>query len=131
MKKHLLIIVFLFLSQINFAQEVIPHSEEPILELNEVDVPPSFPGGIDNFYNFFEKNFKNPEVPQLIGKLFVSFVVEKNGSLSDIRTIKDVGFGTGIEAERVMLLSPNWLPAKKEGKAVRVLYTVPIPIQTK
>lgn len=123
--------VFLFLCQSNLAQEVIPPSEEPILELNEVDISPSFPGGIDNFYIFFEKNFKKPEVPQLIGKLFVSFVVEKNGSLSDIRTVKDVGFGTGIEAERVMLLSPNWLPAKKEGKTVRVLYTVPIPIQTK
>lgn len=131
MKKGLLIVLFLFLSQTNSAQEVIQPSEEPILELNEVDMPPSFPGGIDNFYDFFEKNFKNPDVPQLIGKLFISFVVEKNGSLSDIRAVKDIGFGTGIEAERVMLLSPNWLPAKKDGKAVRVLYTVPIPIQTK
>ena len=130
MKKKLVIVVFLFLSQMTIAQEVVPPSKEPILEINEVDVSPSCPGGIDNFYNFFEKNFKKPEVPQLIGKLFVSFVVEKDGTLSDVRTIKDVGFGTGIEAERVILLSPNWIPAKKDRKAVRVLYTVPIPIQT-
>jgi len=129
--KKIIILAFLFSIEIVSAQDPIEPSEDPILELKDSTIEPSFPGGMYNFYAFFQKNFKEPEVPQLIGKLFLSFVVEKDGSLSDIRAIKDIGFGTGIEAERVMLLSPKWFPGQKDGKIVRVIYTVAIPIQTK
>ena len=69
-------------------------------------------------------------MPDLIGKIFLSFVVETDGSLSDIQTVKDIGFGTGTEAERVMQESPKWLPGKKGGKNVRVNYKLPIGIHT-
>lgn len=129
--KKIILLSFLFVCQSNFAQEQNQVPLEEVFEVDHVDYPPSFPGGIDNFYNFFEKNFKKPEVPQLLGKLFISFIVETDGTLSDIRTLKDVGFGSGIEAERVMQLSPKWIAGTKSGKRVRVHYTVPIPIQTK
>ena len=129
--KKIISITFLLLFQIGFAQEENPIPVEDVFEVDQVDYPPSFPGGIDNFYTFFESNFKKPDVPQLLGKLFISFIVEIDGSLSDIRTLKDVGFGSGLEAERVMQLSPKWNPGTKNGKRVRVLYTIPIPIQTK
>ncbi len=128
--KNIVIILF-FISQIGFAQEQLEPIEDPVFELKEVTVEPSFPGGNDGFYQFVANNFKQPEVPQLIGKVFVSFVVEKDGTLTDIRVIKDVGFGAGAEAERVMRLSPRWRPGVKEGKPVRVLNIVAIPIQTK
>ena len=79
---------------------------------------------------FFIKNFRLPEIPTLIGKIFLSFVVETDGTLSDIKTIKDIGFGTGAEAENVLHKSPKWIPGKKDEKLVRVLYLLPIPIQT-
>lgn len=129
--KKIVILSFLFLSTIGFSQEQTSIPVEEVFEVDNVDYPPSFPGGIDNFYTFFETNFKKPEVPQLLGKLFISFIVEADGTLSDIRTLKDVGFGSGLEAERVMQLSPKWIAGTKSGKRVRVQYTVPIPIQTK
>ena len=129
--KKVLLLFFLFLFQIGFAQQENPIPVEDVFEVDQVDYPPSFPGGIDNFYTFFETNFKKPDVPQLLGKLFISFIVEADGTLSDIRTLKDVGFGSGLEAERVMQLSPRWNPGTNNGKRVRVLYTIPIPIQTK
>jgi protein TonB len=128
--KNIVIILF-FISQISFSQEQIEPIEDPVFELKDVTVEPSFPGGNDGFYQFIGVNFKQPEVPQLIGKVFVSFIVEKDGTLTDIRVIKDVGFGAGAEAERVMRLSPRWRPGAKEGKPVRVLNIVAIPIQTK
>jgi protein TonB len=130
MKKIVSFILF-FLSQLSFAQEQMTLVEDPVFELKDVTLEPSFPGGNDGFYQFIGINFKQPEVPQLIGKVFVSFIVEKDGTLTDIRVIKDVGFGAGAEAERVIRLSPRWRPGVKEGKPVRVLNIVAIPIQTK
>ncbi|MBL0013727.1 MAG: energy transducer TonB [Flavobacterium sp.] len=89
-----------------------------------------FYAGDDALYDFIKQNFKKPEVPELIGKVFVSFIVEIDGTLTDIYTTRDIGFGTGAEAERVMQLSPKWIPGRKEGKVVRVKYYLPIPIST-
>lgn len=129
MKQLFSIALFIFSLQL-FAQEPPVQTQEPIFETKDVEVQPDFPGGLDNFYALFDKNFKKPDVPSLIGKIFLSFVVEPNGTLSDIRTLKDVGFGTGAEAERVLQASPKWIPGKKDGKPVRVNYILPIPIQT-
>lgn len=79
-------------------------SEEPIIEMKDADTQPIFYAGMEELYEFIEQNFKKPDVPDLIGKIFVSFVVEKDGTLSDINTTRDIGFGTGKEAERVMQL---------------------------
>lgn len=120
----------LFFSFHVLAQEPSVSLEKAIFETKDVGVQPDFPGGLDNFYGFFNKNFKRPAVSSLIGKIFMAFVVESDGSLTNIRTLKDVGFGTGAEAERILQLSPKWLPGTKDGKAVRVSYVLPIPIQT-
>lgn len=129
--KRLSVVVFLFFSfQMLQAQDQTVLSEEPLFETKDIDLQPEFPGGMDNFYTFFELNFKKPEAPDLIGKIFLSFTVETDGSLSDIRTIKDIGFGTGVEAERVLQLSPKWIPGKKNDKIVRVNYILPIGIHT-
>jgi protein TonB len=131
MKQLFFIFLLLFPLLDCLAQEPPAKIEDEItFEMKDVEVQPDFSGGLDNFYAFFEKNFKKPDVPSLIGKVFVSFIVEANGTLSEIRTLKDVGFGTGAEAERVLQLSPKWLPGKKDGKIVRVSYILPIPIQT-
>ncbi len=95
-----------------------------------IEVKPDFPGGIEKFYKFISKNYQVPEEEGLKGKVFVSFVVEKDGSLTDIKVIRDIGYGTGKEAIRVLKSCPKWNPGEQNGKKVRVLYSLPINIQS-
>jgi TonB family protein len=95
----------------------------------EVDQLPSFPGGQQKFGEFLAKNIKYPTAMKekgVQGKVFVSFVVEKDGALSNFKILKDVGYGAGKEAMRVLAMSPKWNPGSKKGKKVRSLFTVPI-----
>ncbi len=95
-----------------------------------IEVKPDFPGGIEKFYKFVGNNYQTPEEDGLKGKVFVSFVVEKDGSLTDIKVIRDIGYGTGKEAIRVLNKCPRWTPGEQNGKKVRVLYSLPITIQS-
>lgn len=95
-----------------------------------IEVKPDFPGGLEKFYKYVMNNYRAPEEPGLSGKVFVTFVVEKDGSLTDIKVIRDIGFGTGTEAIRVLKKSPRWNPGEQNGKKVRVLYSLPITIKT-
>ncbi|MBG6112080.1 protein TonB [Flavobacterium sp. CG_9.10] len=94
-----------------------------------IEVKPDFPGGIDKFYKFVGSNFQPPEEGNG-GKVYVTFVVEKDGSLTDIKVIRDIGYGTGKEAIRVLKKCPRWSPGEQNGKKVRVLYSLPITIQS-
>ncbi|WP_310560277.1 energy transducer TonB [Flavobacterium sp.] len=95
-----------------------------------IEVKPDFPGGIEKFYNFIAKNYQTPEEEGLKGKVFVSFVVEKDGSLTDIKVLRDIGYGTGKEAIRVLNKCPRWSPGEQNGKKVRCTYSLPISIQS-
>ena len=81
------------------------------------------------FYEFIAKNYRTPDVQGLKGKVVVSFVVEKDGSIVEVKVIKDLGYGTGAEAIRVLNLSPKWKPGLQDGKPVRVIFSLPITIQ--
>jgi protein TonB len=94
---------------------------------NAVEVRPDFPGGIQKFYDFVSKNYRAPE-EDIKGKIFVQFVVEKDGTLTDIKVMRDLGYGTGAEAIRVLKKSPRWKPGIQNGRPVRVLYSLPISI---
>jgi protein TonB len=109
-------------------QEVI--EDNTVYNMAGVEVKPEYPGGIQKFYDFVSKNYQAPEEPGLNGKVMVSFTVEKDGSLTDIRVLKDIGYGTGKEAERVLRKSTRWAPAEQNGKKVRCTYQLPITIQT-
>ncbi|WP_413999403.1 energy transducer TonB [Flavobacterium sp. W1B] len=95
-----------------------------------IEVKPEFPGGIEKFYSFVGKNYRAPEEEGLKGKVYVTFVVEKDGSLTDIKVLRDIGYGTGKEAIRVLSKCPKWNPGVQNGKPVRVLYSLPITIQS-
>lgn len=100
--------------------------------LEDVENLPEFPGGIAEFYKFIGKNFKIPKEVgknKIEGKTYMQFIIEKDGSLSDIVTLKDAGYGIGNEVIRVLKLSPKWTAATQKGKAVRVMYTLPIMVQ--
>ncbi|WP_295336793.1 energy transducer TonB [Flavobacterium sp.] len=102
--------------------------EDQIYNTSGVDIKPEFEGGMEKFYKFIGQNFKVPDEEDLRGKIFVSFVVEKDGSLGDIKVIRDIGYGTGNEAIRVLKICPKWKPGELNGKKVRVLYSMPINI---
>lgn len=109
-------------------QEVV--EDNTIYSSAGIEVKPDFPGGIAKFYSFIQKNYVAPDEPGLKGQVFVSFVVEKDGSLTDIKILRDIGYGTGKEAERVLRKCPRWTPAEQNGKKVRCSYQIPIKIET-
>ena len=99
-----------------------------------VDKVPSFPGGTDKFYAFLRTNIKYPvEMRQkkIEGKVFISFIVEEDGSLSNIKILKEPGYGSGKEAARVLGMSPKWEPGMQKNQKVRVAYTMPISFTLK
>jgi hypothetical protein len=97
---------------------------------NSNETKPTFPGGMAKFYQFVAENYKIPTQPDLNGKVYLTFIVEKDGSLSEIKILRDIGYGTGEEAVRVLKLSPKWIPGTVDNKPVRVEYSLPITIQT-
>lgn len=94
-----------------------------------VEVTPEFPGGLHAFYKFVQEKYKTPRaVGKQKGRVIATFVVEKDGKLTDIRIVKDMGFGTGEELVRVLKKSPKWSPGLQNNKPVRVQYSLPLVI---
>ncbi len=96
-----------------------------------LDKQPSFPGGIDKFYKYVGNKFSKPEIEfSKPIRIMVSFVIEKNGTLSDIKVVQNPGYGLDNEAIRVLKsLKTKWIPGIKDGNPVRTAYTLPIVIQ--
>ncbi len=96
-----------------------------------LDKLPEFPGGIAKFYNYVGNNFEKPEIEGVNTiKVLVSFVIEKDGSMTDIQVKKDPGYGLGKEAIRVLKsLRTKWVPGMIGSKAVRTAYNLPITVQ--
>ncbi|MFL9845503.1 M56 family metallopeptidase [Flavobacterium rhizosphaerae] len=95
-----------------------------------MDKQPEFPGGMAEFYKYVNKNFNIPQIEQdLKARIFISFIIEKDGSMSDIRAVKDPGYGLGDEAVRVLKsLDVKWIPGEIKGEKVRADYKLPIVI---
>ena len=113
----------------SFIPSVSEKGENSIYNLYGIEVKPEYPGGMQEFYKFIAKKYKAPNVKGLTGKVFISFVIEKDGSLTDLKVISDIGYGTGEEAVRVLKKCKKWIPAEQNGKKVRVQYSFPISIQ--
>jgi len=108
--------------------------EGAIYNTTEITENPDYPDGIEMFYKFVGQNYKIPVTPKdvkLKGKVYIKFIVEKDGTLSDFKLLRDIGYGTGEEAIRVLKLSPNWTPGKVNGEPVATMYSLPITIQAK
>ena len=101
-----------------------------VFNVDDLAVRPDFPGGMKAFYKFIASNFNPPDEPGLKGKLIIDFIIEKDGSLSNLKIVQDMGYGTANEIIRVMNMSPKWKPAIKDGKPARSNYTMPITIQS-
>jgi protein TonB len=123
-----------------FAQELIPSLPLPELTnqndddtLDYSEIMPVFPGGTEAIFKFVAKNFvypKEAKKKKIEGRVMITFVVDENGKVVDVRPLfpieKRLGYGLEEEAIRVIQLMPNWEPCKQKGKNVKVRYTMPI-----
>ena len=104
--------------------------EEKVEEIfNIVEDQPVPEGGMKAFYTYIAENIHYPNAARrmdVTGRVFLNFVVEKDGSLTDIKVVKGIGAGCDEEAVRVLAGAPNWKPGKQRGRPVRVYMTVPI-----
>ncbi|GAB3910806.1 hypothetical protein GCM10028803_50920 [Larkinella knui] len=97
-----------------------------------VEQNPEFPGGLAAMGQFLQKNLRYPPAASranISGRVFVSFVVNTDGSIQDVTVLKGLGFGTDEEAMRVVKAMPKWRPGKQSGRPVRVKYNLPINFQ--
>lgn len=111
-------------ADIIFSEEVV--DEAPI---DFAEVMPSFEGGMEKFYQLLAKKLNYPKTALRIGvegKVYVQFIVEKDGSLSNIEVLKGIGSGCDEEAIRVMKTVPNFIPGKQGNRFARVKMVVPI-----
>ena len=107
---------------------------EPKLEVENkvfdvVEQMPSFPGGPQALMEYLSNNVKYPVVAQengVQGRVVVSFVVERDGSITDVKVVRSVDPSLDKEASRVVKSMPRWIPGKQNGQAVRVKYNVPV-----
>lgn len=106
--------------------------EEEVVEAEVftiVEQMPSFPGGDAKMYEYLGKNIKYPQIARetgIQGRVFVNFVVEPDGSVSNVKVLRGIGGGCDEEAMRVVKAMPKWSPGKQRGKTVRVSYTLPV-----
>ena len=107
--------------------KIVPKDTDSIY--NIVEVMPEFPGGVDKMAKYLSENISYPEEAKdkgISGRVFISFVIEKDGSVSNIELMRKIGGGCDEEAVRVVKAMPKWKPGLMKGKPVRVHYVLPI-----
>lgn len=111
------------------APEVVEEEvvEQEIFQI--VEEMPSYPGGEKALLEYVAKNIKYPQIARetgIQGRVFVGFVVEPDGSVSNVKILRGIGGGCDEEAMRVIKSLAKWKPGKQRGKAVRVSYQIPV-----
>ena len=99
-----------------------------------VEEYPEFPNGEENLYKYLGSNIKYPHEALengIQGTVVVKFVVEKDGSISNVKAVRKIGGGCDEEAVRVVKRMPRWKPGKQSGKPVRTEFTLPIQFKLK
>lgn len=126
MKKLFLIVFFMAFVSVNAYSQ---SKEQDDAVYSMVSEQPSFPGGMQEMMKFISENRKYPaeaKAKDIHGKVIVAFVVERDGSLSDVKIRRGIGYGCDEEAIRVIKSMPKWTPGKQNGKAVRVSFMLPV-----
>ena len=117
------------LKQNQVVVEKVEEKEEETKVFEVVEQMPQFPGGDAALMQYLSSHIKYPVVAEengIQGRVVCTFVVERNGSITDVRVVKSVDPSLDKEAVRVIKSMPNWIPGKQNGSAVRVKYTVPV-----
>lgn len=142
MKRVLFLTLTLALSLFASAQKpqkTAPAAQQKSVQTEEskiftvVEEAPEFPGGMEALYQFLAANIKYPGHSDqcVTGKVIVSFVIEKDGSVSDAKVVRKLAPNFDDEALRVVKLMPKWKPGRQDGKPVRVQFNLPINFSLK
>nr|WP_068892767.1 energy transducer TonB [Pedobacter panaciterrae] len=100
-----------------------------IHNLGDIQAYPEFEGGMKDWAKFIQRNLRYPNAAEEVGaqgKVFISFVIEKDGSVSNVTILKGIGYGCDEEAVRVISKSPKWKPGRQNDQNVRVRYNMPL-----
>ena len=129
MKKLILMLLMAVccLMTANAQKTVVSQTNQKVFDT--VDQMPEYPGGMQAMIEFLQANMKYPEdaaKQKVEGRVMVQFVVETDGSISDVHVAKQVFPSLDAEAIRVVKAMPNWTPGKEKGRVVRVKYLLPI-----
>ena len=129
MKKQIVMLVLAVLCITSaMAQTVVVDDEIFLVVENE----PEFPGGEDSLYAYIARNIVYPEAAKkekIEGQVYVSFIVEKDGQLTGVKFLRDIGGGCGEEVLRVIRTMPKWKPGTQDGKPVRVQFNLPVAFE--
>jgi hypothetical protein len=113
---------------INNADTIIDY--DALFATAYLEVKPFPEGGFDKFYSFLKTNYVVPDkTEKYSSKIYTSFVIEKDGTLSTFKIIRDAGQGTGEEAIRVLKMAPKWIPGKLNNHIVRSTFMLPISLK--
>ena len=131
MKKMILMsmMAVLCLMTANAQKTVVSQSNQNVYD--QVEQMPEFPGGMSAMIDFLQTNLKYPEdaIKQKVGgRVMVMFVVETDGSLSNVRVARKVFPSLDAEAVRVVKAMPKWKPGKEKDRPVRVNFTLPVVV---
>ncbi|KAF2509169.1 hypothetical protein EYY60_12340 [Flavobacterium zhairuonense] len=100
------------------------NEDDHIYSVNSLRIQPDFPGGFNKLYEFISANFRCPnENPNINGHIIVNFVVEKDGTLTNFKIYRDLGYNTAEEIIRVLQLAPKWIPGRQNSEPLRSSYT--------
>ncbi|PLW91952.1 MAG: energy transducer TonB [Marinilabiliales bacterium] len=122
--------VFTFLISVKFVcaqTDTIPQDSGKVFTI--VDELPSYPGGEEALFEYLAENVRYPQYAKnkgIQGTVFAGFVIEKDGSITNIKILKSIGGGCDEEVIRVIENMPKWTPGKQRGKTVRVQFNLPI-----
>jgi protein TonB len=133
MKKYPIIVLFIFFlvfsmkANHSFSQNTTGETDAPVLTI--VEKMPIFPGGEEELYKYVASSVVYPTAAKesgITGTVIVTFIVEKDGSVTNVKILKGIGGGCDEEALRVVKAMPKWSPGKQDGKPVRVQFNLPI-----
>jgi len=119
-------------TEVEFIEEVEEVEEEQIFTI--VEQMPTFPGGEAELFKYLGKSIKYPQMAQdagIQGVVFVTFLVDKDGGVKNVKVLRGIGGGCDQEAIRVVKKMPKWKPGRQRGKSVKVQYNLPIKFTLK
>lgn len=129
--KFLLQLSLFAIFNISFAQNsnTIEIQKDSLTDSKIQKVEKKSGGGISKFYKYISDNFRSPDVSNFPGgKEIIEFTIKTDGTVGDIKIIKDIGYGVGEQIKKILQKSPKWTPGVKDGQPVECTYTLPINI---
>lgn len=120
-----------FAAKINALKNGESEFEEEVVEtvFTKVEIMPEFPGGQSRMFSFIGKTVRYPEIARennVQGKVYIQFVVNKDGSIDEAKVLRGIGYGCDEEALRAVNKMPNWNPGEQKGKPVKVKFVLPV-----